>query len=223
MDNNRYRQGNNNGTSKPYNGGGNSGGGRSYGGGGGSRRPERSEPKERRKCFTIVLDSETPDYVIGDLLNTSVLQDLSDMGYYLRIGLPEKGGLDTEEIRKKISNHHFMVPWKGFNDVKDAYCYTTEDAKGIYKASSMSELSDAVLAIASIKVNLLLGESCENPSDFLLIWTIDGAENVREMSKKTGYLSVLIKLATKQNIKVLNLNNANAWEEVLDVAKRSTR
>ena len=215
------------------------GGGQSYkpkngsnykGGGGGSRyqggnnrKPEHKPERKQEQCITIVLDSETPQYIIDDLVQTEILTDLEATGVHLRIGMPEKDGLDTKAIREKYRNHMFMVPWKGFNDVDDAYCYTTEDAKGIYKANSMSELSDAVLTIASLKVNLLLGESCENPSLFLLTWTNDGAENARSLSKDTGYLSVLIKLAGTQNIKVLNLNNAESWGAAVDLAKRSTR
>jgi len=188
--------------------------------------PRRNEEQSQRRnkimrdCFTVILDSETPQYIIDDLVETGLLSELESMGYHLRIGLPENGGLDTSPIRDKFKNHMLMLPWEGFNDTKGAYCTTTDCAKGIYKTNTMSELSDAVLTIAALKVNLLMGESCENPSKFVLIWTIDGAETTRDISKRTGYLSIAIKLANKNNIKVLNLNNSSAWEDVIDVATR---
>ena len=188
---------------------------------------ERSDNNDNdtklKTCFTIILDSETPQYIIDDLVDTDVLSDLENMGLWLRIGVPELGGIDTKAIRDKYKNNMFIIPWKGFNDVNQAYCFTTEDAKGIYKANSLSDLTDAILTIASVKVNLLLGESCDNPSIFLMTWTTDGAETVRDLSKETGYLAALIKLAGTQNIKVLNLNNATAWEQSSVLAERALR
>lgn len=184
----------------------------------GERQPFRKKPEENftssgLDCYTIILDKDTPDYIVTDLIETRAIYGMEKAGLRLRIGIPEKDGTSLDALVNETTRKQYMLPWKGFDDkpTDDVYGYTTQEAIKIFKQSTMAELPKGVYPIAALKVNLLLGRSCDNPSKFVLIWTPDAATSIADISKDTGWLASVIKLAEQNKIPVYNLNTSTAW------------
>lgn len=185
------------------------------------RKPAKKEKRYEssgHKCYSIFLDKECPEFVIDDILESGMIMKLEKEGFRLRIGIPELNGPDHSRLVQETLRRQFITPWKGFNDIPedDVYCHTTDCAKSQLKKQIMVDLPDNIMPIAAAKVNILMGRSCENPSKFCVLWTPDGAETVKELSRETGYLGAVIRLCNKYQIPVYNISKASRWDLILE-------
>lgn len=182
------------------------------------KKKEVKHESSGHKCYSIFLDKECPEFVLDDILESGMIMKLEKANYRMRIGIPELNGPDNNKLVQETLRRQFHIPWKGFNDIpeEDVYSYTTDCAKELLKKHVMVELPDNIMPIAAAKVNILMGRSCENPSKFCVLWTPDGAETVKELSRETGYLGTVIRLCNKFQIPVYNLSKASRWDLILE-------
>ena len=147
--------------------------------------------------------------------------ELAHMGYEMRSGAADgadtefEQGCDAARGRKAI-----FLPWPGFqgrypNPKASTYLPTPEAfdlAATVHPA--WARLSRGPRALHARNGHQVLGRALAAPADFVLCWTPDGAESIRETTSKTGGTGTAIRLASLRSIPVFNLVRDDAEERL---------
>ena len=70
-------------------------------------------------------------------------------------------------------------------------------------------------ALHSRNVSQILGHSLDEPSEFTLCWTADGAQAAKDVNSKTGGTGTAIRLASQRGVPVFNLAREGAEDALL--------
>lgn len=128
------------------------------------------------------------------------------------------GGKDGEEAFQKGAGEKVEVhiPWKGFDNQTSQFCKTKDEAKEVVRqfSPSFESLSKGVQTIIASKAHVVLGKELTSPIQFLVVWSLDGAETRKECTSKTGFVSTPIKIAESLKIPVFNLKRQDALERI---------
>jgi hypothetical protein len=160
--------------------------------------------------YAVVISEDMPEHFMDKLY--TVIRDGNDARMTLRVPQENKEGPTYTSLLKKADYKERYAPWKGFNDTEDVDHKTTARAKTVYKKLVMTNAKDTGLTIAACKLNLIAGNSCQSPVAFLLIYTPDGATEISQISKETGFNAPYIRLARKLGIPVVNMAN-DGWDD----------
>jgi len=126
--------------------------------------------------------------------------------------------LDTD-----LSKVEMYLPWKKFNTN-----FTPKMAKPVeaayhhaaYYHKAFKKLPNPVRTMLARDVHVLLGESCVNPIRFLVCYSSDGAETLKQINfKTTGNISFSISICDMLNIPVFNLGNKDAVSRLVEYVK----
>lgn len=136
------------------------------------------------------------------------------------------GGADGADTAFEIGSvsKEIYLPSKGFNG-NDSNLIVTEfdNFKDIYDVAEAvhpkwSACDDYAKLLHTRNVCQVLGKDLNKPSDMLICWTTDGANNrTYYPSSLTGGTATAIKLAGKFDIMVLNLLNIDDLKIALDL------
>ena len=193
---------------KPYNGGGQGG----YQQGGFQRKPKPDfGPIELYKPYTMVSNREASVSVLGRM--TEIAKMLDSKGFTCRIDGAEGASSAVEPVqcRKEL-----MLAWKGFNEKESSFTYTPPEALELAKKfhPTFESAKPAVQTFLARNVRLVMGQTLKSPVRFMVIWTEDGAESVRERTSKTGFAGHLIALASALGVPIFNLQKADAEQRL---------
>lgn len=139
-------------------------------------------------------------------------------------GILRSGGADGADkaFETGASEKEIYLPQKGFNGNTSALVVTEFDnfdeifeiAKCIH--SKWDACTDFAKLLHSRNVCQVLGKDLEKPSDVIICWTKDGANNRDVMpSMSTGGTGTAIKLAERFDIPVLNIQNDSDFKTML--------
>lgn len=136
------------------------------------------------------------------------------------------GGADGADTAFEIGSaqKEIYLPSKDFNG-NDSNLVVTEfdNFKDIYEVAeaihpNWSACSDYAKLLHTRNVCQVLGKNLDKPSDILVCWTPDGANNrTNHVSSITGGTGTAIRLAGKFDIMVLNLLNIDDLKMALDL------
>lgn len=160
------------------------------------------------KIYAGVGSRETPEPVLKLMFKIAAL--LAKRGYTLRSGAADGAdtafelGCNSVDGKKEI-----WLPWKGFNKHEDTGLYPNPGhfAKAEVALSHWAKLTQGMKRLHARNVGQVLGAHLEEPVDFVLCWTPDGATTREQCTSKTGGTGTAIKLASDNNIPVINLYN----------------
>lgn len=145
-------------------------------------------------------------------------------------GTLRSGGADGADLAFEIgaSNKEIYLPSKSFNDnVSDLIVTEFNNFKEIEEvAKAIHPAWGACTTFARLlhtrNVCQVLGKDLDLPSDLVVCWTPDGANNRNCMvSRETGGTGTAITLAGKFDIPVLNLHNANDIQQAYELVKHN--
>lgn len=190
--------------------------------------PAKVDPgtfKTHSKLFTIKAHSTTgtiPASITERFIEISKVLATKSFGY--RYGGRSDDTLQSDIIKTEGLKTEIYLPWKKFNvDVKTDHISPTEKAYSIALNSHkvFYKLPPAVRAVISNDVHLLLGEDCNTPLDFLLVYSECGSEALSKQVdyKKLGPIVFLLKVAGDANIPVFNFKNEDAVKRLVDFIK----
>jgi len=128
--------------------------------------------------------------------------------------------LEVDDV--KIESY---IPWKKFNpDIISPTVYKPMGAAYEIAANShkgYTKLPPSVRTILGRDVHAMLGKDLNNPVDFLIAYTLDGAEALSGGKKLdyavTGNLAFYMKIAEESNIPVFNLKNDDAIKRLSEL------
>lgn len=156
---------------------------------------------------------KTPAEVLA--LMERVARRLAARGYTLRSGGAEgadsafEAGADAKEI---------YLPWRGFrNNASELF-----DLKNGSQAAAIASkhhpawanLSQGEKKLHTRNVFQVLGQGLNQPADFVLCWTPDGAESAAQRSRNTGGTGMAIAIATEFNVPVFNMANPGSLDRL---------
>lgn len=173
---------------------------------------------EKIKSFAGVGSRQTPPEIIEQMKDIAGL--CLAMGYTLNSGGADGADSAFEEVYDLHNGPmNIFLPWPGFNNNKSKYTRPKPEAYTIgatvHPAWEYMK-KDSVKALIARNMHQILGWSLNDPVEFVICWTADGAETAERYSIRTGGTGSAISLASRHNIPVFNLRNDNRFEEFCD-------
>ena len=203
-----------------YGGGNSNGGYRNNGGGGGFKGGfQRKEltPEElvrARPYQTCVIsgNDNPPEFVINII--GRLIPIVESLGYIVRSGGMK--GIDNfvETFTRKVELH---LPWKGFDNKDSKSTFNSEEAKEYAKRChpTWDGIKPAAQAFFAKNVRMVYGKELKSPTQFVVIWSEDGAEQTIDRTARTGMAGHILALARQLRIPVFNLQNQDAEQRIL--------
>jgi hypothetical protein len=151
------------------------------------------------KYYAGIGSRETPAEIQTKM--TEIAKRLSRLPYCLR-----SGGADGADAAFELGATHkqIFLPWNGFNGKKaDGVNYLVPEFNSYHTNKyhpKPSALSDGALRLMSRNAYQVLGPALNDPVDFVLCWTKDGAAS--------GGTGQAIRIARAYSIPVFNLNGS---------------
>lgn len=207
---------------KPWQGGSGGGGGswqkKPWQGGSGFKRAEETD-MSLYKPYACTGNADCPAEILEKF--DRITKKLEELGYTVRVG-----GMDgiEDRIEKLIPKHELHLPWRDFNGKQSKFTYNSERTFAIAKMffPTFDTMKKGVQAFLAKNARLILGDKVVSPALFLLCWTEDGAESVKERTNRTGFTGHPIAIASAVGIPVFNLAKSDA-EQRLDFLIEGTR
>lgn len=220
-----YQQGNSGGGAswqgkKQWGGGGGGGaggwgnnGGKSGGNWQGKKPFER--PKETDmsfyKPYAVAGNQNFPPEVKEQL--ERIARYLEKAGYTMRCG----GMEGFEEIAEKATTkNEIHLPWREFANKQSKFTYTTDRAMAVAKKffPAFDGLKPAAQKFLAKNVRVMMGNDVKSPALFLLCWTEDGVESVKDKTARTGFTGHPIAIASALGIPIFNLGKQDAEQRL---------
>ena len=177
------------------------------------------------RAYAGIGSRETPTVVLKQM--SRIAARLWRRGYTLRSGGAAgadqafERGASKEEKQSGVSTPGFEIylPWVGFNGrLLDSHYHLLDFPKAAMIARRFHpawyRLSVATQKLHARNAHQILGADLESPVAFVVCWTADGAETARETSRETGGTGTAIRLASKRDIPVFNLQRPDALERL---------
>ncbi|OUM00057.1 hypothetical protein A8M77_23005 [Variovorax sp. JS1663] len=154
------------------------------------------------------------------------MRDLAAMlareGYELRSGGADGADVACEEgCDRAGSAKSIWLPWPGFQNRRPDAARRTflPDPRAFDMAAQLHPrwpmLTRGPRALHARNVPQILGHTLDNPSEFTLCWTADGAQSAADVNSKTGGTGTAIRLASQRGVPVFNLARVGAEEALL--------
>lgn len=197
------------GNSGGYGGGGSSqqrSGG--YGGGGGFQRKE-DVLQDAYIPVAFHVEKDFPEEVKSQIFD--IASKMLGKKMTVRINADDKAFIDR---LMALNNDKVEVylPWRGFNQIESKRTFNTITCKDIAAKHFIGweKIPDSVKAIMAAQVRMMFGDRNNSIALCLITWSKDGASKPMEVSKDTGRVSFVIKMAASYGFPVLNLQRPQA-------------
>ena len=134
---------------------------------------------------------------------------LADLGFILRSG--GATGADTAFERGcniAGGSKQIYLPWRGYNNNSSPYFHVSDAALDIAReiyGPRWKRMKPSVHKLMARNIYQILGQALDNPSSFVVCWTVDGAKTESERTRLTGGTGQAIACASRYNIPVFNL------------------
>lgn len=179
------------------------------------------------RYYTGIGSRRTPPAVLATMQRAAAR--LAELGWVLRSGGCE-GADEAFERGHHPAAKQIFLPWPGFNrqlrrDLGDVNTIP-RPAQRAYEVAeayhpAWGRLSNGGKALQARNVHQVLGEdlALPSPSELVLCWTPDGAEEAEQTSPATGGTGQAIRLATAFGVPVFNLYHADALHRAARIIK----
>lgn len=206
------------GDKKPWQGGQGGGGGgqnrgnwqgggqRNFGGGGGGGGFKR-QPETDMSLYLpyAVTGNQNPPPEITQRLE-AIVKKLDAKGFTARTG----GFEGIEEIAEKATQRKEVhLPWRNFNGKESRFTFTKDRAMAIARMfhPAFDTMKESVQKFLAKNARIILGDTMAAPALFLLVWTEDGCNTIKQRTAQTGFAGHPIAIASALGIPVFNLGN----------------
>ena len=166
------------------------------------------------KYVTVIGSRELPHKYAERLIE--VIKILNEQGYVIRSG----GAKGSDSLVTKFAtSKHIFVPWIGFSGSVEEYDVSKfrnyQKAREIAAAhhSQWGYLSNGVRKLHTRNVYQVLGMRLDEPSEFIVCYTPDGATH--ETTNLTGGTGQAIRIAVTYKVPVYNVQNEFSYVALL--------
>jgi hypothetical protein len=152
-------------------------------------------------------NKETPDDVLKRM--SVIAKTLEQFDFVLRTG-----GLEGPDavFEDSVKNLELYIPWKGFNNKESKNYFNTTQSLDVAKMFhfGFDKLKPAIQAFLAKNVRMVLGKDLKSPAMFIVCWSEDGVEHVKDRTSSTGNIGHIIAIASSMKIPVFNLGKPDA-------------
>lgn len=158
----------------------------------------------------ISLNNDAPD--ITKQLET-LTKRFNDMKITGRVDGAEG---QAEYFEKNLLRSEVHLPWKGFGDKESKFSYNPDEAYYLAKmfTPNYESIKEGARIFLARNVRLVMGAKLQSPALFLVVWTKDGCEHVRDRTMATGFAGLPIAIASALKIPIFNLANPGAVDRI---------
>ena len=178
------------------------------------KKKQEDIPQDPYIPVAVFVDESFSEEIKNKIYN--IISKLISKGVTIRING------DNKEFVKRIqtlSSKHVEVyiPWKNFNDFDSKHYFNTATSRTIAEINfpGWDKIPDTVKSFIARNVRMIFGDKNNSICLCIITWTQDGASKLSEITKDTGRLSNVIRIASKYYFPVLNLGKPNT-EAILE-------
>lgn len=172
------------------------------------------------QTYTGIGSRSTPPEELQRLRDLAAM--LAGEGYELRSGAADGADMACEQGCDLAGGaKSIWLPWPGFQNRRpDPNGSTFLPAPQAFQMAALLHPRWALLtrgprALHARNCHQVLGHSLDEPSDFALCWTADGAQTAKDVNSKTGGTGTAIRLSSQRGVPVFNLAREGAEEALL--------
>jgi hypothetical protein len=156
-----------------------------------------------------------PEHMEAEIEKIS--QALHLRGYILRSG--GANGCDLAFERRAGQRKQIFLPWADFNKSDSELILSNPIPTPVSDIASLyhpawDRLSQQSKCFMSRNVYQVLGETLDDPVDFVVCYTEDGCESHAKRTRKTGGTGQAISIASELGIRVYNIANTQSLVEL---------
>ena len=187
--------------------GGNGGGYQQRQGGGFQRKPDEVSPPYLP--VVMFVEKDMPSDVKQKFYQLA--SKLIGKGYTVRLNS------DDPEFVKQVQtlsskNVELYLPWRNFNQLESKHTYNTLTAMDVAQRNfqGWEKIPDAVKAILAAQVRMVFGDRNNSIALMIITYSGDGASRIAELTKDTGRVSFIIKMACTYGFSVVNMGKQSS-------------
>lgn len=170
-----------------------------------------------QKTYCGIGSRSTPPSVLDEM--ATIAKICHHHGYHLNSGGADGADTAFEDSTLAVDGDcNIFLPWPNFNNHKgERFTRPKPDAYPIAATlhPAWSFMKPPVKALLARNIHQVLGWSLNDPVDFVVCYTTDGAESAAQYTIRTGGTGIAIQLADKLNIPVFNLCNDGRYNDLL--------
>ena len=189
-------------------------------GGGGGKFPRKEEPLDPTIYlpYAVSGNKEAPPEILAKI--KELVAYLDSKGFTTRTGCADPIELAADDAA--TGKRERILPWKDFAEKESKLTWNSERAHVIAKMfhPTYDNMKKGVQHILGKNARLVLGDKMNSPARFLLIWTEDGAEHVRQKTGKTGLAGHIIAIASAAGVPIYNLGNPSAEQRLREYVEQ---
>ena len=146
----------------------------------------------------------TPQHVLNDMTNIS--RNLEQSGFVLRSGGAAGADSAFEAGIQMVENAEIYLPWCGFNKSLSGLYPPTPDALKMAADyhPAWNRCTNAARAFHARNCHQILGRHLDDPVQFVLCWTPEGAV--------FGGTGQALRIAIAKDIPIFNMGGDDSWE-----------
>lgn len=181
--------------------------------GGFHKKPKTEETDPNQYiAYAVASNKNTPPEIIQQFVELA--KWLETKGFVVRVD-GDKDGV-SQAVEDAVSKKEVILPWKGFNEKESEFCWSNEASQHIAKKYSpvYESIPDGVKKFLHRNARLIMGDKMRSPVSFLIAWSDDGCESIREKTSRTGFVSHQIGITLGAIRPVFNLKRQDAVERI---------
>jgi hypothetical protein len=192
------------------------GGGGGYGGGGGFQRQggggfQRKEDVVSPPYLPVAffVEKETPPEIKQKFYHLA--SKLIGKGYTIRLN-PDDPDFVRQVQALSTKNVELYLPWRNFNQLESKHTFNTLTSKDVAQRHfpAWEKIPDAVKAMLANQVRMIFGDRNNSIALMLITFSPDGASRIAEITKDTGRVSFIIKMACSYGFSVVNMGKQSS-------------
>lgn len=193
------------------------GGGGGYGGGGGGFQRQGGGGFQRKEDtvqdpylpVVIFVEKDMPGEIKQKLYHLA--SKLIGKGYTIRLNS------DDPDFAKQVmslstKNVELYLPWRNFNQLESKHTFNTLTSKDVAQKHfpAWEKIPDSVKAILAAQVRMIFGDRNNSIALMMITYSADGASRIAEITKDTGRVSFIIKMACAYGFSVVNMGKQSS-------------
>lgn len=190
-----------------YSGG--QGGGYQRQGGGGTFQRKEDVVAPPYLPVVFFVEKDTPPEIKQKFYHLA--SKLIGKGYTLRLN-PDDPDFVKQVQALSTKNVELYLPWRNFNQLESKHTFNTLTSKDIAQRHfpAWEKIPDAVKAMLANQVRMIFGDRNNSIALMLITFSRDGASRIAEITKDTGRVSFIIKMACSYGFSVVNLGKQSS-------------
>lgn len=173
---------------------------------------------------SFIIPKNIPQEIIDRII--AVMTGIAKAGYGVRYRVTGEASIDPQIIDRLRNLYNdkcaieVIVPWRGY--AEDIFVWEDFMQRNGYKVKrftatlmhNWNTVKPSIRTFTSTDVHTLVGANAISPAIGLVVWSMDGAETISNLTDETKYHKIFYAVAKKWNIPIFNVRHADAIDRL---------